>query len=147
MSYAARHSVIEAAEEVYEDDSLDELSSCLRKQSDQLTYSYTCIPSLLDSYKQTTVINQLINMPPYQATLLLTEYHLMMGETGPLPMHLRHHLATQALPQLVLSEKFEAFDNERKNLKNFEKFIAFQRVNKIMAEKPWAINKYHIEVR
>ena len=36
MSYAARHSVIEAAEEVYDDDSLDELSSCLRKQSDQL---------------------------------------------------------------------------------------------------------------
>ena len=147
MSYSARKMVIVAAEEVYEDDTLDELSSCLRKQSEQLPYSYPCIPSLLDSYKQTTVINQLSSIPPYQATLLLTEYHLMMGETGPLPVHLRHHLATQALSQSRLSEKFKAFDNETKNLKNFGKFIALQRVNKIMAEKPWAINKCHIEVR
>ena len=147
MSNTARHSVIETAEEVYEDDSLDELSSCLRKQSDQLPYIYTCIPSLLDSYKQTTVINRLGSMPPYQATLLLTEYQLMMGETGPLPMYLRHHLATQAVSQSRSSEKFKAFDNETKDMKNIEKFISLQRVNTIMADKPWAINKYHIEVR
>jgi hypothetical protein len=102
------------------------------------------IPSLLDSYKQTTVINQLSSIPPYQATILLTQYHLMMGETGPLTLHLRHLLATQALSQSALSEKFKAFDNETKNLKNFGKFIALQRVNKIMADKPWAINKCHI---
>ena len=86
-------------------------------------------------------------MPPYQATLLLTEYHLMMGETGPLPVHLRHHLAKQALPRSELSEEFKAFDNETKDMKNIEKFISLQRVNTIMADKPWAINKYHIEVR
>ena len=86
-------------------------------------------------------------MPSYQAALLLTEYHLMMGETGPLPVRLRHHIATQALPHSEVSEKFKAFDNEKNNLKNFEKFIAFQRINKIMTDKPWAINKCHIEVR
>ena len=147
MSYSRGHFVIEAAEEVYEDDSLDELSSCLHKQSDELPYSYTCTASLLDSYKQTTVINQLSSIPPYQAILLLTEYQLMMGETGPLTGHLRNHLATLVLSQSALSEKCKTFDNETNNLKNFEKSIAFHRVNKIMAEKPWAINKCHIEVR
>ena len=121
MSYSKGHSVIEAAEEVYEDDTLDELYSCLYKQSDQLPYSFTCIPRLLDSYKQTTMINQLSSMPSYQATLLLTEYHLMMEETGPLPLHLRHNLATQSLFQSVFSEKFQAFENETRNLKNFDK--------------------------
>ena len=144
MSYSAGNIVIDAAEEAFEDDFNQELSSCLRKQSDQLPGYNSCLENLLAGYQKTTVMAKLQSIPSYQATLLLTEYNLMVGDTGPLPMHLRHHLASQAFKE---SGKFKEFLDETRNLKNFEKCVALQRVDKIMAEKPWAVNKYHIKVK
>merc|ERR1719154_734746 len=44
-----------------------------------------------------------------------------------------------------MSERFKSSDNEAKNLKHFEKYVALKRVNRIMAKRPWAVNKHHIE--
>ena len=139
--------MIETASEVFEDDSDNELSSCLLEQSDQLPYSYPSIPSLLQTYQHSTVISRMCSIPSYQAAILLTEYHLMLGDTGPLAPHLRHHLASKALPESAFkTERFDSCQKETKNLKNFEKCIALQRINNIMTNKPWSVNKYHIEV-
>jgi len=134
--------VIDAAEEAFEDDVNQALSFCLRKQGDQLPDCNSGLQNLLASYQQTKVMAKLQSIPSYQATLLLTEYNLMLRDTGPLPMHLRHHLASQAFKE---SGKFKEFSDETRKMKNFEKCVALQRVDKIMAEKPWAVNKYHIE--
>ena len=105
------------------------------------------IPSLLQTYQHSTVISRMCSIPSYQAAILLTEYHLMLGDTGPLAPHLRHHLASKASSESAIkASKCEDCANETKKLKNLEKFIALQRINKIMANKPWAVNKYHIEV-
>eukprot|EP00092_Neocalanus_flemingeri_P077096 GFUD01095693.1.p1 GENE.GFUD01095693.1~~GFUD01095693.1.p1 ORF type:complete len:201 (+),score=43.83 GFUD01095693.1:34-603(+) len=138
--------VIETAEEVFEDENNDELLTCLLKQTDLLPYSHPGIPSLLKTYHHSPVISRMCSIPSYQAAVLLTEYHLMQGDTGPLAPHLKHHLASQADSEFKSQpEECKPGDQETKNLKNFEKMIALQRVNRIMADKPWAVNKYHIE--
>jgi hypothetical protein len=43
-------------------------------------------------------------------------------------------------------EKHQDCKDRVENAKNVAKLVALQKVNKIMNNKPWAINKYHIQV-
>ena len=88
---ADKVSVIDKAEEVFENDNInDETTFSLLNQSDQLLFSYTC---QLQPYQHSSVINLLNSIPSYQAAILLTEYHLMLGDTGPLTVQLRQNIA------------------------------------------------------
>ena len=43
-------------------------------------------------------------------------------------------------------EKHRDCKDKVENAKNVAKLVALQKVNRIMNNKPWAINKYHIQV-
>ena len=43
-------------------------------------------------------------------------------------------------------EKQQDSGDKAENVKNAEKLVALQKVNRILNTKPWAINKYHIQV-
>ena len=43
-------------------------------------------------------------------------------------------------------EKHQHCKDKVENAKNVDKLVALQKVNRIMNNKPWAINKYHIQV-
>jgi len=141
-------SIPDAAEEVFEDDSDDSLSTCLDAASNQLSWwsGHPSMSSLVQTYQDCRMMSSLSSLPSYQAAVLLTEYHLIRGDTGPLPHHLKTFLTSQDLSENMLrTEKSKSFDYKSKHLRHFEKYVALKRVNRIMAKRPWAINKYHIE--
>jgi len=141
-------SIPEAAEEVFEDDSDDSLSSYLDAASNQLSWwcGHPSMSSLVQTFQDCRMMSSLSSLPSYQAVVLLTEYHLIRGDTGPLPHHLKTFLTIQDISgNFLKTEKSKSSDYETKNLKHFEKYVALKRVNRIMAKRPWAVNKYIIE--
>ena len=43
-------------------------------------------------------------------------------------------------------EKNQDCKDEVENAKNVAKLVALQKINRIIKNKPWAINRYHIQV-
>ena len=70
---------VQTADEVFEDVNLSEVIS---------NHNET-----LNFYKSSAVTNQVQICPPYQEVLLLTEWHLMVSDTGPLSTALRTNIA------------------------------------------------------
>jgi len=63
----------------------------------------------------------------------------MTEDTGPLPLNVRESLASMAVSEVCSSYS-------EKNDKNVShKIVALQKVNKIMNNKPWVLNRVHIE--
>ena len=56
-------------------------------------------------------------------------------------------LAKEYISTITKAEKHIICGNKGENEKNVRKLVALQKVNRIMNNKPWAINRFHIEVR
>lgn len=95
-----------------------------------------------------TLANQAEPIPSYQKVLLLTELHLMLEETGPLSLDIRNKVANMAASGVCnnYAEKYEESGKKVDNVRNVnDKMVALQKVNKIMNNKPWVANSFHIE--
>ena len=99
------------------------------------------------------LVSRLARMPSYQAALLLTEHHLMQGD-GALAPGLRHALATIALDKLSKGGAREFHDSVLGNVDKVEvampvrdwgKLAILQRVERVLALKPWALNRFHVQ--
>ena len=99
------------------------------------------------------LVSRLARMPGYQAALLLTEHHLMQGD-GALAPGLRHALATIALDKLSKGGVREFHDSVLGNVDKVEvavhvrdlgKLAILQRVERVLALKPWALNRFHVQ--
>ena len=99
------------------------------------------------------LVSRLARMPHYQAALLLTEHHLMQGD-GALAPGLRHALATIALDKLSKGGAREFHDSVLGNVDKVEvamqvrdwgKLAILQRVERVLALKPWALNRFHVQ--
>jgi len=99
------------------------------------------------------LVSRLARMPSYQAALLLTEHHLMQGD-GALAPGLRHALATIALDKLSKGGAREFHDSVLGNVDKVEvavpvrdwgKLAILQRVERVLAMKPWALNRFHVQ--
>ena len=99
------------------------------------------------------LVSRLARMPHYQAALLLTEHHLMQGD-GALAPGLRHALATIALDKLSKGGVREFHDSVLGNVDKVEvavhgrdwgKLAILQRVERVLALKPWALNRFHVQ--
>jgi len=125
--------VVQTGEEVFED----------VNPSDVISNHY----ETLSLCKSSAVTNQVQICPFYQEVLLLTEWHLMVSDTGPLSTGLRTDIADMAVSKVpkTKAEKQQICSNKGENEKNVRKLVALQKVNRIMNNKPWAINRFHIE--
>jgi len=124
---------VQKAEEVFEDVNPSDVIS---NQNETLSFC-----------KSSAVTNQIQICPSYQEVLLLTELHLMVSDTGPLSTGLRTDIAEMAVSKvpIPIAEKHQVCGNKGENEKNVRKLVALQKVNRIMNNKPWAINRFHIE--
>ena len=99
------------------------------------------------------LVSRLARMPHYQAALLLTEHHLMQGD-GALAQGLRQALATIALDKSSKGGVREFHDSVLGNVdkvdvamhvRDLGKLAILQRVERVLALKPWALNRFHVQ--
>ena len=110
--------------------------------------------------KSSQLLSELARVPGYQAALLLTEHHLMQGD-GALAPGLRQALATIASDNVRAGGAREDMATERGNhesvlgnidvgevavlVRDWGKLAILQRVERVLAIKPWALNRFHIQ--
>ena len=107
--------------------------------------------------KSSHLLSELSVVPGYQAALLLTEHHLMQGDSALAP-GLRQALASIASENIRGGgEDMAARGNHESVLGNFDKgevavlvrdwgkVAILQRVERVLAIKPWALNRFHIQ--
>ena len=110
--------------------------------------------------KSSLLLSELERVPGYQAALLLTEHHLMQGD-GALAPGLRQALATIASDNVRAGGAREDMATERGNhesvlgnidvgevavlVRDWGKLAILQRVERVLAIKPWALNRFHIQ--
>jgi len=128
MDNSDEDTFIEIAEEVFEDD--EDICNKLLFQLQNINVNTQ--KQLIDTQRHVRVIRKLSSIPSYQASLLNTEYNLIYEDTGPLPVMVRHNIA-----DIAITGQSQYSDNE--------KYSAIQEVDKIMAENPWALNKWNIK--
>ena len=109
--------------------------------------------------KSSNLLSHLARVPGYQAALLLSEHHLMQGDSALAP-GLRQALATIASDNVRgggAREDMATRGCHESVLGNFEvgeaavlvrdwgKLAILQRVERVLAIKPWALNRFHIQ--
>ena len=110
--------------------------------------------------KSSQLLSELARVPGYQAALLLTEHHLMQGD-GALAPGLRQALATIASDNVRAGGAREDMASERGDqesvlgnvdvgevavlVRDWGKLAILQRVERVLAIKPWALNRFHIQ--
>jgi len=116
-------------------------------ESDDIKNCNSIHTETLNILKTNSVTDQVKSLASYQEVLLLTELHLIFGDTGPLSASLRKGVAEMAVSKVPITkaEKHIICGNKGENEKNVRKLVALQKVNRIMNNKPWAINRFHIE--
>ena len=130
MDNSDEDTFIEIAEEVFEDDE----DNCNKLLFQLQNINVNTQKQLIDTQRHVRVIRKLSSIPSYQSSLLNTEYNLIYEDTGPLPVIVRHNIA-----DIASTGQSQYSDND--------KYSAIQEVDKIMAENPWALNKWNIKVR
>jgi len=107
--------------------------------------------------KSSHLLTELSVVPGYQAALLLTEHHLMQGDSALAP-GLRQALASIASENIRGGgEDMAARGHHESVLGSFDKgevavlvrdwgkVAILQRVERVLAIKPWALNRFHIQ--
>jgi hypothetical protein len=116
--------------------------------------------ALQKASKSSLLLSELERVPAYQAALLLTEHHLMQGD-GALAPGLRQALATIASDNVRAGGAREDMATERGDqesvlgnldvgevavlVRDWGKLAILQRVERVLAIKPWALNRFHIQ--
>jgi len=107
--------------------------------------------------KSSHLLSGFARVPSYQAALLLTEHHLMQGD-GALAPGLRQALATIASAggskEGMAVERGGYRESVLGNVdvgevavlvRDWGKLAILQRVERVLAIKPWALNRFHIQ--
>ena len=112
--------------------------------------------------KSSQLLSALARVPGYQAALLLTEHHLMQGDSALAP-GLRQALASIASSDNIwgagggreLRETSRGFHESVLGnvdvgevavlVRDWGKLAILQRVERVLAIKPWALNRFHVQ--